>query len=88
MCGNGREKKCIAEQSEGIAKIGLASRSTEGQRHSIERLSHGRQRHSQEAKGKAMAEDLGERAEQWGKKKSATWTACTACIRTASTSGR
>nr|DAM50713.1 MAG TPA: hypothetical protein [Caudoviricetes sp.] len=40
----------------------------------------------------ARAEDTykgaGERAEQWGKKKSATWTACTACIRTASTSGR
>lgn len=67
MCGNGREKKCIAEQSEGIAGHSVAVFGKEVQRHSsveqsekwqghsIERLSHGRQRHSQEAKGKARA---------------------------------
>ena len=69
-------KQCIAEQSEGRAKKCGAS---PGQ--SIEKLCF------------ARAEDFsykgaGERAEQWGKKKSATWTACTACIRIASTSGR
>lgn len=69
-------KQCIAEQSEGIAK---KRRARQGQ--SIEKLCF------------ARAEDFsykgaGERAEQWGKKKSATWTACTACIRIASTSGR
>ena len=65
-----------AQQSEGIAK---KRRARQGQ--SIEKLCF------------ARAEDFsykgaGERAEQWGKKKSATWTACTACIRIASTSGR
>lgn len=70
------EAKKVAEQSEGIAK---KRRARQGQ--SIEKLCF------------ARAEDFsykgaGERAEQWGKKKSATWTACTACIRIASTSGR
>ena len=35
MCGNGREKKCIAEQSEGIAERSVAVFSKEVQRHSI-----------------------------------------------------
>jgi len=69
-------KQCIAEQSEGIAK---KRRARQGQ--SIEKLCF------------ARAEDFsykgaGERAKQWGKRESATWTACTACIRTASTSDR
>lgn len=34
MCGNGREKKCIAEQSEGIAEHSVAVFGKEVQRHS------------------------------------------------------
>lgn len=68
-------KQCIAEQSEGIAK---KRRARQGQ--SIEKLCF--------ARAEDTYKGAGERAEQWGKKKSATWTACTACIQTASTSDR
>ena len=46
MCGNGREKKCIAEQSEGIAEHSVAVFGKEVQRHSSVEQSEKWQGHS------------------------------------------
>lgn len=48
MCGNGREKKCIAEQSEGIAGHSVAVFGKEVQRHSSVEQSEKWQGHSKE----------------------------------------
>lgn len=52
MCGNGREKKCIAEQSEGIAGHSVAVFGKEVQRHSSVEQSEKWQGHSMAVFGK------------------------------------